>query len=71
MSLIDGLTFHEPVNIQVPAGDIEDWLMINLSADTHPIHLHLPQFEVISRRPFDVGGYQTALDEQRGGSSEP
>ena len=65
MSLIDGLTFHEPVNIQVPAGDIEDWLMINLSADTHPIHLHLPQFEVISRRPFDVGGYQIALDEER------
>ena len=65
MSLIDGLTFHEPVNIQVPAGDIEDWLMINLSADTHPIHLHLPQFEVVSRRPFDVAGYQTALDEER------
>jgi spore coat protein A len=65
MSLIDGLTFHEPVNIQVPAGDIEDWLMINLSADTHPIHLHLPQFEVLSRRSFDVAGYQTALDAER------
>ena len=64
-SLIDGLAFHDPVNIQVPAGDIEDWLLINLSADTHPIHLHLPQFEVLSRRPFDVAGYQAALDAVR------
>jgi len=66
-SLIDGLAFHEPVTIQVPAGDVEDWLMINLSADTHPIHLHLPQFEVVSRRPFDVDGYQAALDAARAG----
>jgi spore coat protein A len=65
MSLIDGLTFHEPANIRVPAGDIEDWLMINLSADTHPIHLHLPQFEVVSRRPFDVVRYQSVLDAAR------
>jgi spore coat protein A len=64
-SLIDGLRFDDPVNIQVPAGDVEDWLLINLSADTHPIHLHLPQFQVVSRRPFDVAGYQAALDEAR------
>jgi spore coat protein A len=64
-SLIDGLRFDDPVNIQVPAGDVEDWLLINLSADTHPIHLHLPQFQVVSRRPFDVAGYQAALDAAR------
>ena len=64
-SEIDGLRFHDPVNIQVPAGDVEDWLLINLSADTHPIHLHLPQFQVVSRRPFDVVGYQAALDAAR------
>jgi spore coat protein A len=64
-SEIDGLRFHDPVNIQVPAGDIEDWLLINLSADTHPIHLHLPQFQVMERRPFDVAGYQAALDAAR------
>ena len=64
-SLIDGLRFDEDVNIQVPAGHVEDWLLINLSADTHPIHLHLPQFQVVERRPFDVSGYQAALDEAR------
>jgi spore coat protein A len=65
MSMIDGLHFHEPANIEVPAGDVEDWLLINVSADTHPIHLHLPQFQVVERRPFDVAGYQAALDEAR------
>jgi spore coat protein A len=64
-SEIDGLRFDDPVNIQVPAGDVEDWLLINLSADTHPIHLHLPQFQVVDRRPVDVAGYQAALDAAR------
>jgi spore coat protein A len=64
-SVIDGLRFDDPVNVQVPAGDVEDWLLINLSADTHPIHLHLPQFQVMERRPLDVAGYQAALDTAR------
>jgi spore coat protein A, manganese oxidase len=64
-SVIDGLRFEDPVNIRVRAGDVEDWLLINLSADTHPIHLHLPQFQVVSRRRFDVAGYQKALDAAR------
>jgi spore coat protein A len=64
-SVIDGLRFDDAVNIQVFAGDVEDWLLINLSADTHPIHLHLPQFQVVERRPIDVTGYQAALDAAR------
>ena len=49
-SIIDGW-FEDPVNIRVPAGDVEDWLLINLSADTHPIHLHEPQFQVVGGAP--------------------
>ena len=62
---MDGLRLDDAVNIQVFAGDVEDWLLINLSADTHPIHLHLPQFQVVERRPIDVTGYQAALDATR------
>jgi len=41
-----------------PAADaVEDWLLVNTTADTHPIHLHLVTFEVIDRRPFDVDAY--------------
>ena len=41
-----------------PASDaVGDWLLVNTTADTHPIHLHLVTFEVIDRRPFDVAAY--------------
>ena len=39
------------------SGATEDWLLVNTTADTHPIHLHLVTFEVIDRRPFDVAAY--------------
>jgi spore coat protein A, manganese oxidase len=39
------------------AGATEDWLLVNTTADTHPIHLHLVTFEVIDRRPFTVAAY--------------
>ena len=68
--LIDGLRFHDPVNIQVPEGDVEDWLLINLTGGTHPIHVHLVEFQIVSRRPFDVAAYRAALNAARA-NNEP
>ena len=45
------------------SGDTEDWLLVNTTADTHPIHLHLVTFEVIDRRPFDVAAYDPVTQE--------
>jgi spore coat protein A len=39
-------------------GSVEDWLLVNTTGDTHPIHLHLVHFEVIDRRPFDAEAYE-------------
>jgi spore coat protein A, manganese oxidase len=39
------------------SGATEDWLLVNTTADTHPIHLHLVTFEVVDRRPFDVAAF--------------
>lgn len=51
-------TTHLPAVTTTPAADaVEDWLLVNTTADTHPIHLHLVTFEVIDRRPFDVATY--------------
>jgi spore coat protein A len=36
---------------------VEDWLLVNTTADTHPIHLHLVTFEVKDRTPFNVATY--------------
>jgi len=40
-------------------GTTEDWIIVNPTADTHPIHLHLVQFQLISRQKFDVNKYLT------------
>jgi spore coat protein A len=51
-------TTHLPDVTTKPAeSTVEDWLLVNTTADTHPIHLHLVTFEVIDRRPFNVAGY--------------
>jgi len=33
-------------------GEDEVWQVINLTGDTHPIHLHLDPFQILSRRPI-------------------
>jgi spore coat protein A len=43
-------------------GDTEQWEIINLTADAHPIHLHLVQFQLMNRQRFDVGGYTAAYN---------
>ena len=43
-------------------GETEQWEIINLTADAHPIHLHLVQFQLMNRQPFDVGGYTAAYN---------
>jgi FtsP/CotA-like multicopper oxidase with cupredoxin domain len=40
-------------------GSTEIWEIANLTGDAHPIHIHLIQFQVISRQPFDVDTYLT------------
>ena len=42
--------FHDPVSIIIPKDSTERWRFINLTADTHPMHVHLVQFFPISRR---------------------
>jgi spore coat protein A, manganese oxidase len=43
---------------ETPAnGDIEVWQIANLTGDTHPIHFHLVNVQIISRQPFKVSNY--------------
>jgi len=41
-------------------GATEQWEIINLTADAHPIHLHLVQFQLINRQPFQTAKYDGA-----------
>ncbi|MBD0290556.1 MAG: multicopper oxidase domain-containing protein [Thermoleophilia bacterium] len=51
---LEGRDFHDPVTITPRVGSTEVWRLINTTADTHPIHLHLVQFQVVDRQRFDV-----------------
>jgi spore coat protein A, manganese oxidase len=50
-------------------GSTEVWDIINLTMDAHPIHLHLVQFQIISRTPFDTTGYGNAYQAAFPGSA--
>ena len=41
-------------------GTVEDWVYVNMTGDTHPMHVHLVTFQVVGRTPFDVEAYQEA-----------
>jgi len=43
-------------------GDVEVWEIVNLTADTHPIHLHAIQFQLIDRQAIDINAYTAAYD---------
>jgi spore coat protein A, manganese oxidase len=71
-ALINNLAFHDHENggartdrIETPsAGTVEQWNLINTTGDTHPIHLHLVQFQVLGRQKVDVGKYLGAVNGQ-------
>jgi spore coat protein A len=43
-------------------GSTEVWEIVNLTADAHPIHLHLVQFQIINRQMFNVTKYTKAYN---------
>jgi spore coat protein A, manganese oxidase len=52
---------YDTTNIEAPkVNTVEEWNIINLTADTHPIHVHLIGFQVAERQPIDVPAYLLA-----------
>jgi spore coat protein A len=50
--LWDGVLTETPKN-----GTTEDWIIVNLTGDTHPIHTHLATFQLVSRQKFQASKY--------------
>ena len=57
--LLDGKKWGAPISELPTLGTTEDWVIVNPTADTHPIHLHLVQFQLVSRQSFQVSKYVT------------
>ena len=59
-ALLEGRPFLDanglPDVTTMPQADaVEDWVFVNRTGDTHPIHLHLVNFEVLDRTPIAGG----------------
>jgi spore coat protein A len=50
--------YMDPSTENPAAGDIEVWRIFNLTMDTHPIHFHLANVRLLSRRPFNAARYK-------------
>ncbi|MDR3540462.1 MAG: multicopper oxidase [Desulfosporosinus sp.] len=55
--LLDGQNWNAPISELPLVGATEDWQIVNLTMDAHPIHLHLIQFRLVSRQDFLVDKY--------------
>jgi spore coat protein A len=58
LMLLNRKRWHEPVTETPRLGATEIWEFINLTEDTHPMHLHMVRFQVLDRRVFDVFAYR-------------
>ena len=59
MILLNGQPWHAAITELPRLGSTEDWIIVNLTMDAHPIHLHLTQFQLVSRQAFLAGDYAT------------
>ena len=55
--LVNNTKWAASVTENPTEGTSEVWQIINLTADAHPIHLHLVQFQLVSRQKFNVNKY--------------
>ncbi len=58
--LLGGKHWDMPVTENPVLNSTEIWSFVNLTDDSHPIHLHMVRFQVLDRRPFDLAVYQLA-----------
>ena len=57
--LLNNAHWSMPVTENPVLDSTEIWNLINLTDDSHPIHLHLVRFQILDRRSFDVSAYWT------------
>lgn len=57
MLLLGDRMYHEPATEKPSLDSIEVWNFINTTPIFHPIHIHLVQFKILERRPFNVDLY--------------
>jgi spore coat protein A len=55
--LLNNSRWSDPITENPQLGSTEIWRFINTTDDNHPIHVHLVDFQILDRQPFDVDRY--------------
>lgn len=55
--LLNGAHWDMPVTEKPMLNSTEIWSFLNLTDDSHPIHLHMVRFQLLDRKPFDLSVY--------------
>jgi FtsP/CotA-like multicopper oxidase with cupredoxin domain len=55
--LLNGQKWFAPISELPMVGTTEIWEFVNLTMDTHPIHLHLIQFQLVNRQSIRTEDY--------------
>ncbi|WP_018395728.1 multicopper oxidase [Bacillus sp. 37MA] len=59
LNLLDGKMWIDRISERIEVDTVEIWRIINIiDDDPHPIHLHLVDFQILDRQPFDVSHFQ-------------
>ncbi|MCT2535731.1 multicopper oxidase [Aquibacillus koreensis] len=55
--LLNDKRWDSPITEKPELGSTEIWSFMNVTGFTHPMHIHLIQFQVLDRQPFDLDRY--------------
>lgn len=59
LNLLGGKMWNDRISEVIEVGTVEIWRFINVIDDfPHPIHVHLVDFQILERQPFDVAHFQ-------------
>jgi spore coat protein A, manganese oxidase len=71
LMLLNNSRWQDPVTETPGFGTTEIWEFVNLTDDSHPIHLHLVRFQILERQPFIADFYTMRGELRFGGPPEP
>jgi spore coat protein A len=69
--LLNNVHWSMPVTENPVLDSVEIWNLINLTDDSHPIHLHLVKFQILDRRAFNIGAYWATGEIKYTGAAMP